>query len=113
MIELSTLTGAMVVSLAFTYSGLFCNDDKMSESLIKAGESGEELLWRMPLHKDYRDMVKGEASDLKNHAGPWGGCATAAAYLSHFVDKDVKWAHIDIAGPTGVFPNKNGTGYGV
>ena len=50
---------------------------------------------------------------MKNHSGPWGGCCTAAAYLSHFVNDGVKWAHIDIAGPAGVFPNKNGTGFGV
>lgn len=58
-------------------------------------------------------MVKGEHSDLKNHSGPWGGCSTAAAYLSQFVDDHVKWAHIDIAGPAGVFPNKQASGYGV
>ena len=67
----------------------------------------------MPLHKEFRKMVKGEESDLKNSTGPWGGCSTAAAYLEHFVDEGVKWAHVDIAGPAGVFPNKQASGFGV
>lgn len=57
-------------------------------------------------------MMKGDHCDLKNHGGMWGGCCTAAAYLSQFVEEGVQWAHIDIAGPTGLMPNKNGTGYG-
>ena len=88
MIELSTLTGAMVIALAYTYAGLFCNDDEMSEKLIKAGKeyffnfSTDEMQWRMPLHEDYVNMMKQEHCDLTNHGGPWGGCSTAAAYLS-------------------------------
>jgi leucyl aminopeptidase len=67
----------------------------------------------MPLHKDYVDMMKGESCDLKNSGGPHGGSCTAAAYLSQFVDEGVQWAHIDVAGTTGIFPSKDATGYGV
>jgi leucyl aminopeptidase len=113
MIELSTLTGAVVVALAYSYAGLFCNNDKLAEKLVKTGERCQENLWRMPLHKDYLDMMKGESCDLKNTGGPHGGSCTAAAYLSQFVDEGVEWAHIDVAGTTGIFPSKDATGYGV
>jgi len=82
MLECSTLTGAIVIALAWVYAGVFCNDDLLAKSLVDSGEITGELCWRMPLNKQYRDMVKGEQSDLKNSTGPWGGCSTAAAYLS-------------------------------
>lgn len=75
--------------------------------------SGKDHLWRMPLHKDYYDMIKAEHCDLKNIGGPWGGSCTAAAFLQQFVEKDVKWAHIDIAGVGGGMPDNQATGFGV
>lgn len=99
MVDLATLTGAIVIALGSTYAGLFSNDDKLAENLKKAGvESGEEV-WRMPLHKDFEDMIKSDIADVRNlgNIARNAGSSTAAEFLKHFIN-DLPWAHLDIAG---------------
>ena len=97
MIDLATLTGAIMVALGQEYAGLFSNDDKLSERLAKAGEASGERVWRMPLGPEYDKMIDSKFADMKNTGGRWGGSITAAQLLQRFVGK-TPWAHLDIAG---------------
>lgn len=97
MVNLATLTGAIIVALGQEYAGLFCNDDKLAERLIKAGEATGERVWRMPLGPEYDKMIESKFADMKNTGGRSGGAVTAAQLLQRFVDK-TPWAHLDIAG---------------
>ncbi|MGC0371437.1 MAG: hypothetical protein DGJ47_000126 [Rickettsiaceae bacterium] len=98
VIDLATLTGAIVVSLANTYGGLFSNDDDLSNKLVSSSLKSNEKLWRMPLHKDYDDMIKSSVADVANIGGRGAGSSTAAHFIQRFVDEGIKWAHLDIAG---------------
>lgn len=117
IIDLATLTGAILVSLAHEYAGLFSNNDKLAEWLIEAGKAEGEELWRMPLGPAFDKMINSDIADMKNIGGRFAGSTTAAQFLERFV-KNVPWAHLDIAGvawserfkPTAP---KGGTGYGV
>jgi leucyl aminopeptidase len=97
MIDLATLTGAIMVALGQEYAGLFANDDKLAERLTKAGEATGERVWRMPLGPEYDKIIDSKVADVKNTGGRWGGSITAAQLLQRFVDK-THWAHLDIAG---------------
>jgi len=97
MIDLATLTGAIMVALGQQYAGLFSNDDKLAERLVKAGEATGERVWRMPLGPEYDKMIDSRFADMKNTGGRWGGAITAAQLLARFVGK-TPWAHLDIAG---------------
>ncbi|MBF2716570.1 leucyl aminopeptidase [Agrobacterium vitis] len=97
MINLATLTGAILVALANLHAGLFSNDDTLAENLLKAGLSTNERLWRMPLGKDYDKLIDSKFADMKNTGGRYGGSITAAQFLKRFVG-DTPWAHLDIAG---------------
>jgi leucyl aminopeptidase len=97
MIDLATLTGAIIVALGQEYAGLFSNDDKLAERLSKAGEATGERIWRMPLGAEYDKMIDSKFADMKNTGGRSGGAITAAQLLQRFVDK-TPWAHLDIAG---------------
>ncbi|HEX2552945.1 MAG TPA: leucyl aminopeptidase [Microvirga sp.] len=97
MIDLATLTGAILVALAQEYAGLFSNDDELAERLLKAGQATGERVWRMPLGPEFDKMIESKFADMKNSAGRNGGSSTAAALLQRFVN-DVPWAHLDIAG---------------
>ena len=119
IVDLATLTGAIVVSLGSEYAGLFSNNDKLSEKLIKAGEIENEKLWRFPLHKNYDKLMESKVADMQNINYSGGaGSITAAQFLQRFLKNSTPWAHLDIAGmawtkkdletiPTGA------TGYGV
>jgi len=119
IVDLATLTGAIVVSLGSEYAGLFSNNDKLSEKLIKAGEIENEKLWRFPLHKNYDKLMDSKIADMQNINYSGGaGSITAAQFLQRFLKNGTPWAHLDIAGmawtkkdletiPTGA------TGYGV
>jgi leucyl aminopeptidase len=119
IVDLATLTGAIVVSLGSEYAGLFSNNDKLSEKLIKAGEIENEKLWRFPLHKNYDKLMDSKVADMQNINYSGGaGSITAAQFLQRFLKNSTPWAHLDIAGmawtkkdletiPTGA------TGYGV
>jgi leucyl aminopeptidase len=97
MINLATLTGAIIVALGQEYAGLFCNDDKLAERLAKAGEATGERVWRMPLAPEYDKAVDSKFADVKNSGGRSAGSITAAQFLQRFVNK-TPWAHLDIAG---------------
>jgi leucyl aminopeptidase len=117
MINLATLTGAIIVALGQQYAGMFSNDDRLVERLTKAGEATGERVWRMPLGPEYDKMIDSRFADMKNTGGRWGGAITAAQLLQRFVDK-TPWAHLDIAGTAMGSPqsdiNKSwGSGWGV
>jgi leucyl aminopeptidase len=117
MVNLATLTGAIIVSLGQEYAGLFSNDDKLVERLVKAGETTGERVWRMPLGPEFDKMIDSKFADMKNTGGRWAGSITAAQLLQRFVDK-TPWAHLDIAGTAMGSPqtdiNKSwGSGWGV
>ncbi|KGF69231.1 aminopeptidase A [Hoeflea sp. BAL378] len=97
MINLATLTGAVMVALGQHHAGLFSNDDALSQALTKAGEVTEERVWRLPLSADYDKMIDSKFADMKNTGGRYAGSITAAQFLKRFV-KDTPWAHLDIAG---------------
>ncbi len=97
MIDLATLTGAIMVALGKEYAGLFANDDKLAGELLDASLATGEKVWRMPLDKAYDKMIESKNADIKNIGGRWAGACTAAAFLKYFV-KDTPWAHIDLAG---------------
>jgi leucyl aminopeptidase len=97
MIDLATLTGAIIVALGQEYAGMFGNDDRLCDRLTKAGTATMERVWRMPLGPEYDKMIDSKFADMKNTGGRWGGSITAAQLLARFVDK-TPWVHLDIAG---------------
>jgi leucyl aminopeptidase len=97
MVDLATLTGAIILALGHEHAGLFANDDKLAERLLKAGAATGERLWRMPLAPEYDKKIDSRFADMKNVGGRDGGAITAAQLLQRFVDK-TPWAHLDIAG---------------
>ncbi len=97
MVDLATLTGAILVSLAHEYAGLFSNDNKLAKRLIDAGNETGERVWRMPLGPEYDKMIDSKFADMKNTGGRHGGSITAAQFIQRYVDK-TPWAHLDIAG---------------
>jgi leucyl aminopeptidase len=117
MIDLATLTGAIIISLGHEHAGLFSNDDALAEKLIASGTATGEALWRMPLGKAYDDQIKSDIADMKNVGGRAGGSITAAQFIQRFVNNK-PWAHLDIAGmawhskTTPTIP-KGATAYGV
>ena len=119
MIDLATLTGAIIVSLGSEYAGLFSNDDELSKQLIESGEKVEEKLWRMPLHKNYDKLINSKNADMQNINYVGGaGSTTAAQFLQRFILNKTPWAHLDIAGMAfskygGALNSGGATGYGV
>jgi leucyl aminopeptidase len=117
MVDLATLTGAIIVSLGHEYAGLFSNNDTLAERLVEAGKLSGERVWRMPLGPEYDKQIDSKFADMKNTGGRMGGAITAAQFLQRFVDK-TPWAHLDIAGTGMGSPqtdiNKSwGSGFGV
>ncbi len=117
MVDLATLTGAIVVALGHEHAGLFANDDKLAERLLKAGLATGERVWRMPLGAEYDKKIDSKFADMKNTGGRDGGSITAAQLLQRFVEK-TPWAHLDIAGTAMASPqtdvNKSwASGFGV
>jgi leucyl aminopeptidase len=117
MVDLATLTGAILVALAQEYAGMFSNDDELASRLFEAGKATGERVWRMPLGPEYDKMIDSKFADMKNTGGRHGGSVTAAQFLQRFVN-DTPWAHLDIAGTGMNAPqtetNKSwGSGWGV
>ncbi len=117
MIDLATLTGAIMVALGKEYAGLFANDEKLAGDLLDASAATGEKIWRMPVDKAYDKMLESKNADIKNIGGRWGGACTAAAFLKFFVT-DTPWAHIDLAGTAMDAPKSEinpswGSGWGV
>ena len=98
IVNLATLTGAIIVSLGKEYAGLFSNNDALANAVITAGGYVDEKCWRMPLEKAYDDLLKSHIADMKNIGGPYGGAITAACFLHRFIKNDTPWVHLDIAG---------------
>ena len=97
MVNLATLTGAIMVALGQGHAGLFSNNDELSGRLTEAGLATQEKLWRMPMGPDYDKLIDSKNADMKNIGGRYGGSITAAQFLQRFV-KETPWAHLDIAG---------------
>jgi leucyl aminopeptidase len=97
MVDLATLTGAILIALGHEHAGLFSNDDELAERIARAGKKENETVWRLPLGDAYDKLVKSKIADMKNIGGPNAGSITAAQILQRFVNK-VPWAHLDIAG---------------
>ena len=98
IVDLATLTGAIVVCLADVYAGLFSNDDDLAKKLESCGTATGERVWRMPLGEEYDEMINSDIADMKNvGSGRGAGSTTAAQFLQRFVG-ETKWAHLDIAG---------------
>ena len=98
MIDLATLTGAIIVALGKEHAGLFANDDKLAADLIAAGEATGERVWRMPLDRAYDKLLESKNADVKNIGGRHAGSITAAHFIGRFVNKGTPWAHLDVAG---------------
>lgn len=118
MIDLATLTGAIIITLGHEYAGMFANDDELAAQLSMAGKSSGDPLWRQPLSPAYDKLINSAIADMKNVGPREGGSITAAQFLQRFVDDGVKWAHLDIAGMVwaskpGVVWDKGATGFGV
>jgi leucyl aminopeptidase len=117
VVDLATLTGAVVVALGSTYAAVISNDDALATEVAAAGEESGELVWRLPLHPEYTAMMKGTVADLSNLGSKReAGSITAAAFLEEFVGS-TPWAHVDIAGTAWdvgrAYTGKGGSGYGV
>jgi leucyl aminopeptidase len=117
MVDLATLTGAIMVALGTEYAGLFSNNDELAERLIKVGLATGERVWRMPLGPEYDKQIDSQFADVKNTGGRNGGSITAAQFLQRFVDS-TPWAHLDIAGTAMGAPKTEinqswGSGFGV
>ena len=117
MIDLATLTGAIMVALANEHAGLFSNNDELAARIDAAGKKTGETVWRMPLGKGYDKLIDSKFADMKNTGGPHGGSITAAQFLLRFVD-GAPWAHLDIAGtgmnaPSSDINESWGSGWGV
>ncbi|HLV35158.1 MAG TPA: leucyl aminopeptidase [Spirillospora sp.] len=123
VVDIATLTGACVVALGTVAAGLFSSDDNLRDALLHSAEQTGEKVWPLPLWPEYDKAIESQTADVKNSGGRYGGAATAAAFLTHFVDYPA-WAHLDIAGVAGIegmnsnndnpyVPGKGATGFGV
>jgi leucyl aminopeptidase len=117
LVDLATLTGAVIIALGSTYAGLMCNDDELAERISEAGQQTGEIVWRLPLHPEYQELVKGTYGDLDNAPeARKAGTIVGASFLANFVG-EVPWAHLDIAGSAWdlgrAYVGKGASGYGV
>ena len=118
VVDLATLTGAMIISLGYEYAGMFSNNDGLAAKLADAGMKTGDKLWRMPMGDVYDKMMDSAIADMKNAGAREGGSISAACFLQRFIEEGVKWAHLDIAGTVwankpGFIWDKGATGYGV
>ncbi|MCX7676558.1 MAG: leucyl aminopeptidase [Alteraurantiacibacter sp.] len=118
LVDLATLTGAMIIALGHEHAGLFSNSDTLADKLLAAGKASGDKLWRFPLSPEYDKLIDSPIADMKNIGGRWAGSITAAQFLQRFVEDGVEWAHLDIAGMVwadkpGATWDKGATGYGV
>jgi leucyl aminopeptidase len=118
LVDLATLTGAIIAALADQYAGIFANDDELANRIIAAGEATGERLWRFPLGDAYDKLIDSPIADMKNMGARYAGSITAAQFIKRFIQEGVSWAHLDIAGMVwadkpGNLWDKGATGYGV
>ena len=118
VVDLATLTGAIIISLGHEHAGMFCNDDGLAKQLKTAGNAVGERLWRMPIGEAYDKLIDSDVADIRNVGPREGGSITAAQFIGRFIKPGVKWAHLDVAGTVwankpGALFDKGATGYGV
>jgi leucyl aminopeptidase len=118
MIDLATLTGAIMVALGNQHAGLFCNNDGLANEILSAGLETGERVWRMPLGPDYDKLMDSKVADMKNTGGRNAGSITGAQFIQRFVENDTPWAHLDVAGtamgsPANEINQSWGSGWGV
>ena len=118
IVDLATLTGAIIASLAHEYAGLFSNNDALAADLAAAGDASGDKLWRFPMGPAYDKQLESPIADMKNIGSRFGGSITAAQFLKRFIENDTPWAHLDIAGTVwsdkpGATWDKGATGFGV
>ncbi|RME64457.1 MAG: leucyl aminopeptidase, partial [Alphaproteobacteria bacterium] len=118
IVDLATLTGAIIVALGHEHAGLFANDETLAAQLLAAGAATGDRLWRMPLGAAYDKLIDTPTADMKNVGGRDAGAITAAQFLARFIEKDLPWAHLDIAGTVwaekdSALWEKGATGHGV
>jgi leucyl aminopeptidase len=118
IVDLATLTGAIIVALGNHHAGLYANNDELAEQLLKAGIQTGEKLWRMPLGPEYDKLIDSKIADVKNTGGRHAGSVTAAQFLQRFIEGDTPWAHLDVAGTAIGSPSTDtnqswGSGFGV
>ena len=118
IVDLATLTGAIMISLGHEYAGMFANDDLLASQLDAAGKACGDKLWRMPIGPSYDKLIDSPIADMKNVGPRFGGSITAAQFLHRFIGEGVAWAHLDIAGTVwadkpGATHDKGATGFGV
>lgn len=118
IVDVATLTGAIVIALGHEHAGLFSNDDSLAENLAKAGKAVEENVWRFPMGNAYDKLIDSMIADMKNVGGRYAGSISAAQFLQRFIKKGTPWAHIDIAGMAWqekgrALTPKGASGYGV
>jgi leucyl aminopeptidase len=119
IIDLATLTGAVMIALGPLATGLFTDDDDLARGLLEASGRCGEKTWHLPMYDEYKDQLQSQIADLKNTAGRYGGAITAAMFLREFAGRETRWAHLDIAGPAFLetsrhpYLRKGGTGAGV
>jgi leucyl aminopeptidase len=118
IVDLATLTGAILISLGHEWAGLFSNNDELASALLKAGAESGDKLWRMPLAESFDRLIDSPIADMKNVGPREGGSITAAQFIQRFIENGVKWAHVDMAGkawadkPSSTY-EKGATGFGV
>ena len=118
VVDLATLTGAILISLGHEWAGLFSNNDELASALLKAGTESGDKLWRMPLAESFDRLIDSPIADMKNVGPREGGSITAAQFIQRFIENGVKWAHVDMAGkawadkPSSTY-EKGATGFGV
>jgi leucyl aminopeptidase len=118
IVDFATLTGAIIISLAHEYAGLFANDEALAAQIADAAKASGDAVWRMPLDKAHYEMIKSDVADMKNIGGREGSSSTAAAFIGKYIEDGVKWAHVDIAGMAWAAKDKptcpkGAAGYGV
>jgi len=118
VIDLATLTGAILISLGHEWAGLFSNNEELAARLQKAGDESGDKLWRMPLAEAFDRLIDSPIADMKNVGPREGGSITAAQFIQRFIENGVKWAHVDMAGKAwsdkaGTTYDKGATGFGV
>lgn len=118
LIDIATLTGACMVALGIKRAGLYSNDENLAKDLLELEKNTGEKFWRMPLDQELLSGLKTPNADYKNCADRWGGSITAALFLQLFINQNVKWAHLDIAGPATnskdhAYLSKGGTGFAI
>jgi leucyl aminopeptidase len=118
LIDLATLTGACMVALGPGCTGVMGNDERLTRDLLRAAEAAGEKMWPLPLYPEYREHIRSEVADVRNSGIRYGGAITAGLFLQEFVDPEIPWAHLDIAGPAYfesgyAYAPRGATGHGV